>query len=706
MRLVPSRAFEERVAETRDDRVRVRKLVETNDWQAAETDPERRKAFFQRQLLVRSSGAEAIKGPTNNLQPVSFLVEGFQVRRAVGFVEVNDPRGSTVGSGFLISRHLFLTNCHVIQDAIAAAGAQITFDREISPVGRLAPSTTYLLDPDRFALFSVVKNLDYALVAVGERISGRATLDELGSCPLSDAPDRHVLGMNLNIIQHPNGLPKMIAFRDNVLTARTDRTLLYDTDTEIGSSGSPVFNDTWDVVALHHWGEPFLEKVDDEGKEIPVTVNEGVRVSAIYQDLHNQLVTLDTDRRQLLDESLTAIDRSPEIVSGPRLGPPRPNASEALVIQDKLSDEGARMSDQNSLRFVLPLEVSIRLGQLTPTIAVSPATEQIAPLSSTVAEPRPKLTRQGAEAIHVDEDYSNRDGYDPTFIPGFAVPLPELGAKLAKQIAPLRAGEPDAAAGELKYEHFSIKMNKSKRLAIFTATNIDGERYLAVDRDTGQVAGSEGEKWFKDPRMSESFWTGQDFYSEWSNYFDRGHLTRRTDPTWGNENQAERANADTYHFTNCSPQHFRFNETTKYWQGAEQYILENGVLAAETGRRICVIQGPVFDNNIDQFAGDLQIPSSFFKVIVWRGDSGPKAVGLIVDQLALLDEERVNLGPPKKAKSVNVKQWRVAVPQIEKRTGLSFAQAVRDADTISSATQPVVGAEAAIPITSFEDLLR
>jgi endonuclease G len=575
----------------------------------------------------------------------------------------------------------------------------------LTPLGRLASSTAYSLDPGRFALFSEVKNLDYALIAIGERISGNASIEELGFCSLSDTPDRHVLGMNLNIIQHPNGLPKMVAFRESVLTARTERTVLYDTDTDVGSSGSPVFNDTWDVIALHHWGEPFLEKIDEDGNEIPLTVNEGVRISAIYQDLRRQLPALTPERRELLEAALAALDSGGTASGGRRLGPPRPNASEALAATNGSSNQGVQMPEQDSLRFTLPpIEVSLRFAPQVAVVSSGPSAVGEGIALEVAAR---KLRRRGPEAIQLDEDYSSRSGYDPEFIPGLAVPLPTPNEKLAKQIAPLRAGEPDAAAGELKYQNFSIKMNKAKRLAMFTATNIDGEAYLRVDRGTGKVVyGPEGEKWFKDPRMSESFWTGQDFYSEWSSYFDRGHLTRRTDPTWGSEEEAERANADTYHFTNCSPQHFRFNETTKFWQGAEQYILENGVLAAETRRRIVVIQGPIFDSKIDQYADDLQIPSSFFKVIVWRSTAGAKTVGLIVDQRELLDEARVNLGPPKKAKFVNVGQWRVAISQIEKRTGLTFSQQVKDADTIGSATQPVVGAEAAIPLASFEDLLR
>jgi endonuclease G len=227
-----------------------------------------------------------------------------------------------------------------------------------------------------------------------------------------------------------------------------------------------------------------------------------------------------------------------------------------------------------------------------------------------------------------------------------------------------------------------------------------------VDRDTGLVSSSaqEGETWFKDPRVSASFYLDQSFYSDWSEYFDRGHLTRRTDPTWGSKEDAERANADTFHFTNCSPQHFRFNETTKFWQGAERYVLENGVLESDSKGHISVFQGPIFNDKIDLWSDDVQIPSSFFKVIVWKGKGGLKSVGLVVDQLALLSESRRSLGQPRAAATVDVMQWRVAIPAIEQRTGLDFGDRVRKADTIAQPGQPSVG-EAQVLIKSFDDLL-
>jgi len=356
------------------------------------------------------------------------------------------------------------------------------------------------------------------------------------------------------------------------------------------------------------------------------------------------------------------------------------------------------LADIQELRVAVPVEITVRVGTTPSAIPAGP--QRIEP-----APPAKALTH-AAEALRLDRDYSNRAGYDWRFIPGLDLPLPQPNPALARQVAPLQQGEPNPATGELKYEHFSIKMNKSKRIAVFTATNIDGGTYLEVDRGTGLVSASasEGETWFKDPRIGANFFLDQSFYSDWSDYFDRGHLTRRTDPTWGTSQQAERANADTFHFTNCSPQHFRFNQTTKYWQGAERYVLENGVLATDSRKRLCVFQGPVFNDRIDFWSGDVQIPSSFFKVIVWKSATGPKSVGLVVDQRSLLSETRRNLGQPRDVAAVDVSHWRVSITSIEQRTGLDFGATVRHADTISHEGQPLVG-EAQIMVKSFADLL-
>lgn len=699
------------VEETRHKRIQVRQLVAKGLRAAAEPDKSRLSGFVARTAAFSSrGGAEALQGDTVDFQPVSFLPIGARVQRAVGYVEVLAAGVSYSGTGFLISPDLLITNQHIIADASAARGAQVVFDRQADDSGRPKPTTSFLLDPDRCAIFSAEGELDYAIVAIGERIAGTANLSDLSFCPLSNRPDKHVIGMNVNIVQHPDGAPKLIAIRNNLLTYRTDTTLLYETDTDHGSSGSPVFNDLWEVIALHHYGEPFLHDSDENGRPIPQTVNEGVRISAIYQDLRSRVDQLDEDAGRLVRIAL-AYDQQPPGATGDRtLAPPRssrpaPSASADLATRGG-SETTGRDTGEQELTLVVPLEISIRLGAAANGSA-SVAAPRVGTLAAP-AVPAPALRQlvSGAEKVSVDADYSNRKGYDPEFLPGLMVALPEPGPELAKQIATLRAGERNAGSGVLDYEHFSLVMNRSKRVAMFTATNIDGETYLSVDRKSGRVKdAAEAETWFDDPRISAGFTIGQPFYSAWSDYFDHGHLTRRSDVTSGSAKEAERANADTFHFTNCSPQHFLFNQSSEYWQGAEIYVLEQGVLAEGPKQRLCVFQGPVYADDVDRWADDVQIPSSFFKVIMWKGRQGPKAVGLIVDQLPLLDRKRsyVRVGTDK---PIQVAQWRVSIADIASRTGLVFPQAVLDADTIGQAGAPPIGEarQAGIPIRSFADI--
>jgi endonuclease G, mitochondrial len=696
------KAFVDNVERTAADRQQVRQLVAAGRWHEAEPDIARSRSYATRhRSLVSRSGAESIVGTTEDFLRASFLSQGADSARSVGYVEVNYGSKSEIGTGFLVSPQLFLTNRHLVEDESAARGTQVTFFRELDERGAPKPTTTFLLDPTRFALFSPDDQLDYALVALGQRQSGSADPSELGFCALSDHPDKHVIGMNTNIIQHPSGWPKMISVRNNILTARTDHTLLYETDTEQGSSGSPVFNDDWQLVALHHWGEPFLDRGGLE-KVAPLNVNEGVRISAIYRDLASRLDQLPSAWRALLQQALGNQSVSPNHGDGPRLSPSRravPAAETALMTNPQAEHTMAGNDSTSSIKVIIPLEITLRISDVAqPAQSIGFA----APISTPAAVSQKVLTR-GAEAVQVDQDYTNRPGYDPKFIPGLQLTLPNPSAVLAKQIGPLRSEEKNAAAGELKYEHFSLKMNKSRRIAVFTATNIDGATYLSVDRKSGQVNSAEGEVWFKDPRISASFFLDQTFYSAWSTYFDRGHLTRRSDPTWGSAKEAERANADTFHFTNCSPQHFRFNQSAKYWQGLERYVLENGVLAEESKRKICVFQGPIFDDKIDLWADDVQIPSSFFKVVVWRGTAGPKAVGLVVDQLKLLSEARQSMGAPQSLPAVDVNHWRVPIEKIETLTNLDFGNAVRAADTIKVAGQPNVG-EAGVLVKDFRSI--
>jgi len=72
---------------------------------------------------------------------------------------------------------------------------------------------------------------------------------------LDGAPPPAV-GDRVYIIQHPNGSPKKIGMINNEIRFVDDDVVQYLTDTYAGSSGSPVFDERWRLVALHHrWVE-------------------------------------------------------------------------------------------------------------------------------------------------------------------------------------------------------------------------------------------------------------------------------------------------------------------------------------------------------------------------------------------------------------------------------------------------------------------
>ncbi|MEW5730012.1 MAG: serine protease, partial [Pseudomonadota bacterium] len=90
--------------------------------------------------------------------------------------------------------------------------------------------------------------LDYTLVKVENNPSA-----QFGSLNLRE---RSVPAKNdcVVIIQHPKGGLKQIALTDNRVHAVWGDKLQYFTDTEPGSSGSPVFDVNWRLVGLHHAG--------------------------------------------------------------------------------------------------------------------------------------------------------------------------------------------------------------------------------------------------------------------------------------------------------------------------------------------------------------------------------------------------------------------------------------------------------------------
>jgi endonuclease G len=208
----------------------------------------------------------------------------------------------------------------------------------------------------------------------------------------------------------------------------------------------------------------------------------------------------------------------------------------------------------------------------------------------------------------------------------------------------------------LPYHHFSVVINRERRLAFFTAVNIDGRRSVRLKR--------EHDRWILDPRLDASLQTGEAVYAD--NPLDRGHLVRRLDPAWGaTAADAKLANDDTFHFTNCAPQHEDFNQNGTTWAGLEDYILDH----ADNGDfRVSVFSGPVFAADDEQYRG-VRLPRQFWKVAVMARAGGRlSATGYLLSQASLIDGletlEAFSYGA--------YRTFQVRVAQIESLTGLSF----------------------------------
>jgi endonuclease G len=510
---------------------------------------------------------------------VSYLERGVTAAHAVGRVDIGDAGGRVVGygTGSLIAPHVLLTNHHVLPDAATAATSAIEFDFEDGSDGQPKQSHRFAFAPD--ALFIADEELDFAIVAVDPSASA---VVGYGYSPLIEAEGKTIVGECVTIVQHPSGQRKQVALRENRIVDTVGEMLHYETDTEPGSSGSPVFNDQWECVALHHASVP-----DPKGSQPGGVINEGIRVSQIVARL-----------RQVAGAQ-------PNQLLGPVLDP----SAGGVLPGPVFSQDGAH-----------------------PEVAVTP------------------------EAVEIEPDYSNRKGYDADFLGSGkrSVPLPELGAALAADAVTRSDGNGGDADHVLPYHHFSLVMSKPRKLAFFTAVNIDGATETRIKRDP--------DRWSFDPRIPTDYQMGEAIYVD--NELDRGHLVRRLDPAWGEI--AKAANDDTFHFTNCSPQHADFNRNATLWAGLEDYSLDH---ADNEQFKVCVFSGPILAADDPDYRG-VKLPRQFWKVVVMA-----KSPGLLSATAYLLSQESLIEGlevAPEEFDFGAYGTFQVQVGEVERLTGLDF----------------------------------
>ena len=224
------------------------------------------------------------------------LVEGRVCR-----VELN---GNAAGTGFLVGPDAVLTNFHVLESVLTGttppAAVTCRFDYKVLADGSRLEGTVVGLHPTEWNTDAsppsaaertlspdepppTADELDYALVKLARPLAnepasakGGADAPRRGWVPVPLFPSAFLAHTPLMIAQYPDGNPlKLAVDTDAVLgTNAAGNRVRYATNTDHGSSGSPVFDMDWKLVALHHLGDPAVSSM-------PAKYNQGVPIAKI-----------------------------------------------------------------------------------------------------------------------------------------------------------------------------------------------------------------------------------------------------------------------------------------------------------------------------------------------------------------------------------------------------------------------------------------
>ncbi|WP_296710330.1 phospholipase D-like domain-containing protein [Rhodoblastus sp.] len=354
--------------------------------------------------LAGASGAEVLERimGNNDLMGIAFLEQGMRLSRTVCRVWVDATAAggaAAFGTGFLVSPSLMLTNHHVLGDPEVAARSLAQFDYALHEDGSPYPAALFEVDVDRFHLAD--KALDFALVALKPNSREGRPLPEYGWNQLIADEGKAIEAQYSNIIQHPAAGYKQLALRENRIVDIFSDYLHYTADTLGGSSGSPVFNDRWEVIALHHsgvWatnaaGKPLCvdgvtvwrpEMGEDQLKWL---YNEGVRVSSLVRFIQAQPVG--ASRKELVEEMLNMVAR--------------PTASAPAATGGRQAEQTAYANADGVATWTIPLRISMSIGdtapaRVRPPAAVAPPLPEVAAKAPTRPEKPPNAGEHVGDA--------------------------------------------------------------------------------------------------------------------------------------------------------------------------------------------------------------------------------------------------------------------------------------------------------------------
>jgi endonuclease G len=627
-------------------------------------------------VFVRGNSYDDVGNPWSSLNTPEVKTRLSSLFPLIGRIEL--PTSTLVpyaGTGFVVGKGLIATNRHVAQEFSRGLGltiqyrggdAAIDFKRQVDtpeddhtaylkvrgvemihPYWDMALLQVDGLPTDnmlRLAVRSPEELVNHNIVAVGYPAPD----------PRNDVALQNKIFGSVYYVKRMH--PGIVRTRAKVQSFENEvNAMTHDASTLGGNSGSAIIDvDSGEVVALHFAGE-YLKA------NYAVPMYELARDSRVASKLNfDGTVAATSD----FDPAWRSLGIEAPGAPAQTSRPTQPSAPSA-----PLQAPQTTAADDGETTWIIPLRVTVSVG--TPT-GPGPIVRSV----GAVADQTAPAAVEAEEGVVVNQDYSDRPGYDPNFLDSLKVPLPAISSAMEQDTATVK---PDAQKNgdpfELAYYHYSVYMNKRRRTAWFSAANIDGDRRQPIGK-------REGDRWYLDTRIDRSEQLGQEAYEHG---IDRGHLTRRDDAAWGDDvKSATAANNDTFHFTNCALQASPFNRGKDRWQGLEQFLLEQH--AKKDRRRMTVITGPLFSPNDPVYKNDrmkysIRCPLQYWKVCVLiRRDDTPAATGFILGQEDIQDL-------PGFEAVFDVAATQIKIADLEKKTRLDFGR-LREFDHFAQGGAP------------------
>lgn len=227
-----------------------------------------------------------------NLAPEDFRQKIFEAELRVCRIEIPVTGGTATGTGFLVAPDLLMTNYHVmawvIEQKVKPGVVKVRFDYKATRAKTVNEGTICKLAADWLVDSSEVgpleeptnNQLDYALIRLEKAAEPLAGI-ERGFYQLATTPEAFAPDGALFIMQHPKGRPLELAMDTRAIIGMNQAAtrVRYRTNTEGGSSGSPCFTPDFELVALHHSGDPNFDPAHKP------TYNQGIPISLIADRL-------------------------------------------------------------------------------------------------------------------------------------------------------------------------------------------------------------------------------------------------------------------------------------------------------------------------------------------------------------------------------------------------------------------------------------